>query len=472
MLALLLFVVTSVFAQGHTWTPITPETQPGFLDETYMDPERAKLMMLNAGPRTLYGPDGNQLPDAISFKDGRYRQKHQERLRVEREGAEVLFWDDKAKSVQPLDPPMQPRAIAGVRVSDWVPEGTESRRSELQQYAEYNPLVLWTGKRLLYVAEYYVKTSETQTGTTTISNYDWVTVMHTMDLSLITDADPDGYRLFLSVEPIEDGGRTVDVPVVYLMPWGPNGLDKTGYGYKLIFALQGTDRGTQQLVGGAVRVRFSKQAREPLADLDQPTPGSPEDPLMVRQRLKSDPLPWGVLGQTTGGVGLMLGRGGLSYPYADADLDVFAWHLQGGVSLGTSGTYGLDQALMRFMWRWPVTRDVNYAAVGLEAGLYHGLGPMFGPIYKTSTRSYWMDQVWTKESTLRVLLDPTGFFVLESQGALGKRIYLTNGMAITPMGYLNMVMFGFFDGLLLEGGVSVKFAYNGNLPVEDIDLGI
>ncbi len=220
-----------------------------------------------------------------------------------------------------------------------------------------------------------------------------------------------------------------------------------------------------------MRVRFGRERAEQAQQADV-IPGSPNDPLLARTRLKTDPLPWGVLAQGTGGVGLMLGQGGLQYPYADLDVDLFAWHLQAGLSLGSSGTYGLDQALMRFMWRWPVTRDVNYAAVGFEVGAYASLGPLFGPVYKTSTRTYWMDQVWTKESTLRILLDPTGFFVFESQAALGKRIYLTNGMAINPMGYLNVVTFGFFQGLLLEGGVSVKFSYNGNLPIEDIDLGI
>jgi hypothetical protein len=472
MLTLLLLMMSVAFAQDLVWTPITPETQPGFLDETYMDPAKAKTMMLNSGARTLYGPDGNQLPESISFLDQRYRKKHQERLRVEREGAEVLFWDDKEKELLPLEPPLLPRQIAGVRTADWVHNGYEHRQEELQDYAEFSPLVLWSGDRLYYVAEYYVKTSETQTGTTTISNYDWVTVMHTMDLSLITEADPDGFRLFLSVEPMSAGGQQVDVPVIYLMPWGPQGFDKTGYAYKLVFSMQSTDRGVQQLVGHAVRVRFSSDRATPIAR-STAVPGSPDDPLLTRARMKSDPIPWGILAQSTAGVGLMLGRGGLQYPYADLDADVFAHHLQAGVSLGTMGSdYQLDQALVRMMWRWPITRDVNYAAVGIELGAYNGLGPLFGPVYKTSTRTYWMDQVWTKESTLRVLLDPTGFFVFESQGAIGKRIYLTNGMAITPMGYLNMVMYGFFDGLLIEGGVSVKFAYNANLPIEDIDLGL
>ena len=472
MLTLFLLLISVAFADELVWTPITPETQPGFLDEDFMDPERARLMMVNSAARTLYNADKNQLPESISFRDQRYRKKHQERLRIERDDAQVLFWDDKEKDLLPLEPPLLPREIAGIRTSDWVHPGYETRRDELEELAPYSPVVLWTGDRMYYVAEYYVKTSETQTGTTTISNYDWVTVMHTMDLSLITEADPDGFRMFLSIEPMDAGGRSVDVPVIYLMPWGPAGFDKTGYGYKLIFSLQATDRGVQQLVGHAVRVRFSKERVSPMVRQDV-VPGSPNDPLLTRARMKSDPIPWGVLAQGTGGVGLMLGRGGIQYPYADLDVDVFAWHLQAGLSLGTAASdYQLDQALVRLMWRWPVTRDVNYAAVGLEMGAYNGLGPFFGPVYKTSTRTYWMDQVWTKESTLRVLLDPTGFFVFESQGALGKRIYLANGMAITPMGYLNTVMFGFFDGLLIEGGVSVKFAYNGNLPVEDIDLGL
>ncbi len=239
----LLFLLSVAFAQEHVWTPITPETQPGFLDETYMDPDRAQLMMLNAGARTLYGPEGNQLPGEISFKDGRYRKKHQERLRIEREGAQVLFFDDKEKKVLPLDPPLQPQVIAGVRVGDWVPSAYESKRDELLEYSTHSPVVMWTGERLYYVSEVYVKTSETQTGTTTISHYDWVTVMHTMDLSLVTEADPAGLRLFLSIEPVENGNRSADMPVVYLMPWGPGGFDKTGYGYKLVFNLQSTDYG-------------------------------------------------------------------------------------------------------------------------------------------------------------------------------------------------------------------------------------
>ena len=103
MLTLFLLLISVAFADDLVWTPITPETQPGFLDEDFMDPERARLMMVNAAARTLYNADKNQLPESISFRDQRYRKKHQERLRVERDDAQVLFWDDKEKKLLPLE---------------------------------------------------------------------------------------------------------------------------------------------------------------------------------------------------------------------------------------------------------------------------------------------------------------------------------------------------------------------------------